>query len=129
MVRRYGEPIEVRAAADRQPVPQGTGTPRGCQPGEEHGDTHPSAADGPAPDAFIWRGRLYVVRALLGHWHERRPWWREALDPRGSAPRDLLSELEHEVWRVEAGPGRLHASGVYDLAREDRGWRLLRVAD
>ena len=44
------------------------------------------------------------------------------------------ADLEQDVWRVEASPGRLHQAGVYDLAREGRGdapgsWRLLRVAD
>lgn len=28
--------------------------------------------------AFLWRGRLYVVREVLGHWHERREWWSAA---------------------------------------------------
>ncbi|GAB6897919.1 hypothetical protein JCM9957A_10090 [Kineosporia succinea] len=28
--------------------------------------------------AFLWRGRLYVVREVLGHWHERRDWWSTA---------------------------------------------------
>ena len=106
------------------------------------------------PTAFLWRGRLYVVRAVLGHWSQRRPWWREALDPRedtdlpdsradgagGAGGQRVVgslrtaAELEQDVWRVEASPGRLHQAGVYDLAREGQGdsscsWRLLRVAD
>ncbi|MBT0771069.1 hypothetical protein KIH74_19170 [Kineosporia sp. J2-2] len=28
--------------------------------------------------AFLWRGRLYVVREVLGHWRERRDWWSTA---------------------------------------------------
>ena len=32
------------------------------------------------PEAFIWRGRLYVVRDVLSQWRERRAWWRDALD-------------------------------------------------
>lgn len=33
---------------------------------------------GDAPMAFLWRGRLYVVREVLGHWRERRDWWSTA---------------------------------------------------
>lgn len=103
MVRRYEDPIEVRA---------------------QHGST-PAA-----PDAFLWRGRLYVVRDVLGHWRERRAWWREALDP-GADAVGSLTDLEQEVWRVEASPGRMRGTGVYDLAHDGAapGWRLLRVAD
>ena len=61
VVRRYEEPIEVRAARQAESA-AGEG-----------------AAPGP-PDAFVWRGRLYVVREVLDHWQERRPWWRDALD-------------------------------------------------
>lgn len=28
--------------------------------------------------AFLWRGRLYVVRGVIGHWRERRDWWSTA---------------------------------------------------
>ena len=31
-------------------------------------------ANDPQPEAFVWRGRLYVVRAVLDHWQERRAW-------------------------------------------------------
>ena len=110
MVRRYEELIEVRAGVDVQD---------------------------PSPSAFLWRGRLYVVRDVIGHWRERRAWWREALDPdEDGAAHGLDSPvqlrcLEQEVWRVEASPGRLAGTGVYDLgmAGPARGWRLLRVAD
>jgi hypothetical protein len=47
-MRRYTDPVEVRSTS-----PEGTG----------------------APSAFLWRGQLYVVREVLGHWHERQPWW------------------------------------------------------
>ena len=33
-----------------------------------------------APEAFVWRGRLYVVREVLDTWVQRQPWWRTALD-------------------------------------------------
>ena len=151
MVRRYEEPIEVRARAAERSRSGATSVPAA---GDTGGDdrTIPSGDTGEqVPTAFLWRGRLYVVRAVLGHWSQRRPWWREALDPRedtdlpdsradaAGAQRVVgglrtVAELEQDVWRVEASPGRLHQAGVYDLAREGRGdsscsWRLLRVAD
>jgi hypothetical protein len=100
---------------------------------------------GPSPSAFLWRGRLYIVREVIGHWRERRAWWRDALDPdeevalaahlaldaRMDSPALAQSKvcLEQEVWRVEASPGRLAGTGVYDLGMSGRTWRLLRVAD
>jgi hypothetical protein len=97
-------------------------------------------AQSPSPSAFLWRGRLYIVRDVIGHWRERRAWWRDALDPDEQValvarhrenPASAYSKvcLEQEVWRVEASPGRLAGSGVYDLALNGRTWRLLRVAD
>ena len=72
------------------------------------------------PSLFLWRGRLWKVRDVVGHWVETGPWWQEGHVTPGSsgvpgvsgvsgvpgrAPgSDLLSE--REVWRVEAGPGR-----------------------
>jgi hypothetical protein len=110
MVRRYQESIEVRA-----------------------GDGVADAQD-PQPSAFLWRGRLYVVRDVIGHWRERRAWWHEALDPDEEVAARGLDCLEHEVWRVEASSGRLAGTGVYDLGMDGmdgpaRSWRLLRVAD
>ena len=104
MVRRYEEPIEVRESTD------GGGTAVA---------TH--------PDAFVWRGRLYVVRTVLDSWRERRPWWRDARE--GA---DVLTDArERRVWRVEASAGRAAGTGVYDLGDDPAGpgWRLLRVAD
>lgn len=92
------------------------------------------------PGAFLWRGRLYVVHEVLGHWCERRAWWSgaaaralhgdaEAVERSGTA----TLEAEREVWRVEASRGRSYASGVFDLSREvpssDDTWRLLGVSD
>ena len=115
MVRRYDEPIEVRETPDDVT---------------------------PAPDAFVWRGRLYVVRAVLDRWKERRPWWRDVHDqydrrdhqgrhqpaPTGT---DVLTDAREQlVWRVEASAGRLAAVGVFDLGlTPERQWTLLRVAD
>lgn len=109
MVRRYEESIEVRAGVDVQDQ---------------------------SPSAFLWRGRLYIVRDVIAHWRERRPWWREALDPDEGVAARGLDSLEHEVWRVEASSGRLAGTGVYDLGMSNlaaggpaHSWRLLRVAD
>lgn len=79
------------------------------------------------PEQFLWRGRLYVVREVIAHWIESTPWWggsRRVLD--GAIP-----PAEHEVWRVEAQPGRSGSVGVYDLRRDvaaDR-WVLSRAMD
>ena len=140
MVRRYNEPVEVKA---REGMP--------CAPSSVEFDALAAEAVS-QPEAFIWRGRLYVVREVLGHWRERRAWWREALDPPSDSPSDSPSgpppgiaaaARERQVWRVDASPGRLARSGVFDLARDDpaedtedtahaaepTGWQLLRVAD
>jgi hypothetical protein len=144
MVRRYEDPVEVRPKCSSE------------------------LSEGDAPGAFLWRGRVYVVRDVLGHWRERRAWWTSsaaravhgdiraddtgtegtrgegtrAAPARGSGSHASLTE-EREVWRVEASPGRLFDSGIYDLCRDSAGgqrdlaptgdrdgtWRLLRVAD
>jgi uncharacterized protein DUF6504 len=97
-MRRYADPVEVR---------------RG----------HVDAA-GEGPEQFLWRGRLWKVRAVLAHWVETSPWWqsagaRTALgddsgrdeepgDGSGPPRRPSLGDLltERELWRVEAGRGR-----------------------
>jgi hypothetical protein len=116
MARRVGEPVEVRVVGDL----------------------------GDAPMSFLWRGRLYVVREVLGHWRERREWWAAAAaralhgDEWSPVPgAGVALEHEREVWRVEASPGRTYSNGVYDLSRESaadpslegEAWRLLQVAD
>lgn len=92
-MRRYDDPVEVR---------------RGWVTGVE------------GPEQFLWRGRLWKVRAVVAHWVETAPWWQAAgaqavigaeepatgTGPRGSAvpvSEDLL--VERELWRVEAGRG------------------------
>ncbi|MBK5308074.1 MAG: hypothetical protein JJD92_15420 [Frankiaceae bacterium] len=93
-----------------------------------------------APEQFLWRGRLYVVRAVLARWTESGGWWR------GAAVRTLtqgdaadgpaaIDDRERDWWRVEADSGRLAAMsagrGVYDLCFDwSRGdWSLARVLD
>lgn len=121
MVRRYEEPIEVRQSV----LAGAPAAARGAV-----AEAGPEALAG--PEAFVWRGRLYVVRAVLDRWQERRPWWRDARE-QGSG--DVLTDArERQVWRVEASAGRCAGVGVYDLGADPRGldtphWRLLRVAD
>ena len=126
MVRRYDDPVDVRAVVD------------------EPGVT--------TPDAFVWRGRLYVVRAVLARWHERRAWWRDpaatallglrADDPEGATGTSGATGTtgttgttvagECQVWRVEAAAGRSSPVGVYDLVHTGGPgdtWHLARVAD
>jgi hypothetical protein len=123
MVRRFEDPVEVRAKAG------------------------PGSVEGEVPDSFLWRGRLYVVRSVLGHWRERRAWWNESaaravhgetrraasVESPGSEAGGFEAggfEAERQVWRVEASAGRRAGTGVYDLCRGPVStWSLLRVAD
>jgi Family of unknown function (DUF6504) len=82
--RVYGEPVEVRARADGRPV------------------------------RFVWRSRVYAVRAILEHWVINREWWR---DP-GAEPEAGAGEPELEFWRVEASPGQGLTAEVYELRRD-----------
>jgi hypothetical protein len=111
------------------------------------------------PEQFLWRGRLWKVRAVIAHWVETGPWWQSggaravigsdepaATGVRRSSPpgADLLAE--RELWRVEAGrgPGRptavdghgavdgaVDGGGVFDLAFDwsDGRWALVGCAD
>jgi Family of unknown function (DUF6504) len=80
MSRVYGEPVNVQARDDGRPT------------------------------RFVWRGRLYTVRAILEHWVINREWWQ---DP-GAVP----EQPELEFWRVQAASGPGLAAGVYELRRE-----------
>jgi len=130
-MRRYDDPVEVR---------------RGRVTGIE------------GPEQFLWRGRLWKVRAVLAHWVETGPWWQSAgvravigsdevaasTTPAGAdaarppAAHDLL--VERELWRVEAGRGSGPAGvrgsegdggGVFDLSFDwaDGRWQLVGCAD
>jgi hypothetical protein len=137
-MRRYDEAIEVRTAGAAE---SGLGA---------------LAPDPSAPVAFVWRDRLYVVRAVQAHWYERRVWWREAaasalLGLRAEAAgREVtaqgavatvpasgeaaLGPAERHVWRVEAAAGRSSPVGVYDLVHDPSdepvtGWRLTGIDD
>jgi hypothetical protein len=135
-MRRYADPVEVRQGPVAQGVDQG-------------------ATEG--PQQFLWRGRLWKVRAVLAHWVETGPWWQAtgaravigteeaAAETDGSVERgripqriflgDLLTE--RELWRVEAGRGRPmtdgepDGGGVFDLAFDwaDGRWTLVGCTD
>ena len=81
--RVYGEPVNVQARDDGRPA------------------------------RFVWRGRLYTVRAILEHWVISREWWQ---DPGGPGPEPGQPELE--FWRIEASPGKGLAAAFYELRRE-----------
>jgi Family of unknown function (DUF6504) len=83
MGKVYGEPVQVRARDDGRPA------------------------------RFVWRGRLYTVRAILEHWVVNREWWR---DPQAEPGERGQPELE--FWRVEAASGAGPTAGVYELRRE-----------
>jgi Family of unknown function (DUF6504) len=89
------------------------------------------------PTQFLWRSRLYVVRAVLARWVETGAWWQVATAGSGALAPDadsLALSAERELWRVEASHGRQHGSGVFDLcfdwtARAGAGWTLARAHD
>lgn len=88
------------------------------------GRAGPVVWDETGPRSFVWRGRRYVVCAVLASWQERRAWWREVGDqPGGGTP-----DTERRVWRVEACPPS-GTTGVFDLGRDDDHWLLLRAHD
>ena len=123
-MRRYDDPVEVR---------------RGWVEGPAH--------RGEGPEQFLWRGRVWKVRAVLAHWVETGPWWQypgvravigsdeappgSAADADGAGTAtDLL--VERELWRVEAGRGAGAATGgVFDLAFDwaAGSWQLVGCAD
>jgi hypothetical protein len=76
----YGEPVNVRARPDGRPI------------------------------RFVWRERLYSVRAILEHWVINREWWQDPdTDP---------GQPELEFWRVEAAPGPAMTPSVYELRHD-----------
>jgi hypothetical protein len=105
MTRLHADPVEVRTAA---------------------------ASDGPVPEQFLWRGRLYLVRDVLARWTASGPWWRAIQQSAHEV--EGPPEEDEQWWRVEADSGRLAAlsggRGTYDLCFSWRtGWSLTRVLD
>lgn len=130
-MRSYHDPVQVRSERDGPRM--STGVDGGV--GEGAGDSSPASS--PRPQMFVWRGRLYVVGAILERWQTRADWWRTAQGEDGASrgPHLAAGALEQTVWRVEAAAGRQGGRGVYELACTPTGdsgapdWTLLRVAD
>ena len=122
MVRRYEETIEVREGVRDDLTPASWGCR--CR-----GGWRCPGRGAREPDAFVWRGRLYVVRAVLDRWQERRPWWRDARERDGAATCSPMPASGRSGGSRRA-PAASAGVGVYDLGA-DHGdqWRLLRVAD
>lgn len=105
-MRQYDDPVEVRR-------------------GETEG-----------PEQFLWRGRLWKVRAVVAHWVETGPWW-QASTGAAAAFADPFADLvaERELWRVEAGRGAQavgeESVGVFDLSFNwtDGCWQLVGCLD
>src|SRR5437870_627343 len=68
--------------------------------------------DAGMPSAFVWRGRRYQVRDVIGRWRIEGRWWEDGRD--------------REYWRVEARGG-----AVVDLYEDRRSgrWHLERLWD
>ena len=90
------------------------------------------------PDQFLWRGRLWKVRAVVAHWVETGPWWQGASEggSDGAQSRTITDLVaERELWRVEAGRGVQVADtetyGVFDLSFDwtDGRWQLVGCLD
>ena len=89
------------------------------------------------PDQFLWRGRLWKVRAVVAHWVETGPWWQTAVRSGGGRAEPAAADLvaERELWRVEAGRGMSSAAqesyGVFDLSFDwtDGRWQLVGCLD
>lgn len=79
------------------------------------------------PHQLIWRGRLYVVRAVLARWVEAGGWWRSAASGASTA----LADPDREYWRIEATPGLAAGVVVLDLCFDwDTGtWTVARSMD
>ncbi len=122
-MRRYDDPVDVR---------------KGWVTGQE------------GPEQFLWRGRLWKVRAVLAHWVETTPWWQSAgvravIGSEEAAPGESAAEAlpvggldlvaEREMWRVEAGrglgPTGADGVGVFDLSFDwsDGHWQLVGCVD
>ena len=93
MARVYGEPVDVATKQDGRPA------------------------------RFVWRGRLYAVRAIQEHWVVNRDWWRDS----GPVP----AQPELQFWRVAAATGASQPVGVYELRGDVAAgtWTLRWVAD
>ena len=95
---------------------------------------HVRLADEPRPDGrdapaqFLWRGRLYLVREVLGYWRERQAWW--SLDPprpctarAGSPPRRGRLRPGPPTWAPTARSGGSRPPPVARPPAASTTWR------
>ena len=83
MNRVYGEPVNVQARDDGRPA------------------------------RFVWRGRLYTVRAILEHWVINREWWRDPEAEPGQPRTRVLARrglpgTRRDTRRIRTAPGNRH---------------------
>lgn len=87
------------------------------------------ARSGEAPEQFLLRGRLHVVRSVLARWTEPGGWrWSGpgavAATPAGAGPGVAVIHsvpvdlADRDVWRVEAAAGMSARLEVFDLCRD-----------
>lgn len=99
------------------------------------------ARDG-APEQFLWRGRLYVVREVLASWTESGGWWRAAAlqalatgDTSAGLPETSLSTVPlpaspkwaQRAWG-EPAPEVGAAVGAIGIDDGERGWWRVEAA-
>jgi hypothetical protein len=107
-MRRYDDPVEVRK-----------------------GLVHGTGGDVEAPEQFLWRGRLWKVCDVVGHWVETGPWWQSpnvapvlgAEDGNGSVNGWTTgSTADSTTESTTESPER--SSSVHDLVAEREVWRV-----
>jgi hypothetical protein len=138
-MRRYSDPVQVRSARVEEPVEEPVQPPSSGASSVASSVALAAVSERAepvvSPQAFIWQGRLYVVRRVLDHWRERRSWWRDALDPVPGRPTGIdVASREQHIWRVEASRGLAYGTGVFDLSSDgapgdEADWRLVGVSD
>ncbi len=105
-MRRYDDPVEVRV---------------GLVDGVE------------APAQFLWRDRLWQVRAVVGHWVETSPWWdRPAVQGLlgvhaggpGDGPGDGLGDSAADGAVASGSMASGSVASVAALVAERRVWRV-----
>jgi hypothetical protein len=137
MARRFAEQVYVRQAA---PAPESAPA--------ERVPAGPAPQPPGAPEAFVWRDRLYVVREVLDHWRERTAWWRADValavhgdlpdldsgpdsDPDRGVQPDMEAEAltpvhghEHEQDHDPAAAVARSAARAAAIGRERQVWRV-----
>jgi hypothetical protein len=109
-MRRYDDPVEVR----KGPVGDGVDDLQ---------------LEGPAQ--FLWRGKLWKVRAVLAHWVETGSWWQSA-DARAAIGTDDYSVVEEGAPAPVTRPGdrtgdrtgTRTGTRTGDLLEEREFWRV-----